>query len=97
MALKCEGAPGPSGVTSSESQTEWRKLYSSFGSTFTDLCSAIASATRRLCVDFVDPCCLTAFVACHLIALDKCPGVRPIGIAWRSNLKDCKQSYSIGA
>ena len=28
----------------------------------------------------VDPEGLTSFVACRLIALDKCPGVRPIGV-----------------
>ena len=55
-------------------------LSSSFGSLSTDLCCAIAAVTRRLCVEFVDPSCLSAFVACRLIALDKCPGVRPIGI-----------------
>jgi len=55
MALKCEGAPGPSCLGASE----WS---SSFGPSSTDLCCAIAAATRRLCVDFVDPCCLHAFV-----------------------------------
>ena len=33
-----------------------------------------------MCTCYVDPSGLSAFVTCHLIALDKCPGVRPIGI-----------------
>ena len=36
--------------------------------------------TRRLCQQYVDPAGLTAFIACRLVALDKCPGVRPVGI-----------------
>ena len=28
----------------------------------------------------MDPNTLEAFVACHVIPLDKCPGIRPIGI-----------------
>ena len=35
---------------------------------------------RRLCTEFVDPEGLSAFLGCRLIALDKNPGVRPIGI-----------------
>ena len=34
---------------------------------------------RHLCTEMVDPSGLSAFVACRLIALDKCHGVRPIG------------------
>ena len=35
---------------------------------------------KRLCTDLVDPCGLSPFTACRLIALDKDPGVRPISI-----------------
>ena len=45
-----------------------------------DLCDAISCLARRVCTTCVDPKGLEAFVACRLIALDKCPGVRPIGI-----------------
>ena len=34
----------------------------------------------RLCTEFVDPASLEAWLANRLIPLDKCPGVRPIGI-----------------
>ncbi len=35
---------------------------------------------KRLCITYVDPESIAPFVACRLIALDKNPGVRPIGI-----------------
>ena len=35
---------------------------------------------HRICQQFVDPTSLDVFTACRLVALDKCPGVRPIGI-----------------
>ena len=44
------------------------------------LCNALAFVARRLCTSYVHPSGLTALVASRLIALDKCPGVRPIGI-----------------
>ena len=59
-----------------------------------DFCEALASIARRLCSSCVDPCGLSAFVACYLIALDKCPGVRPciIGKAIANTLSDDIQS-----
>ena len=45
-----------------------------------DLCNALSAVARNLCTTFVDPGGLSAFVSCRLIALDKCPGVRPIGV-----------------
>ena len=35
---------------------------------------------KRLCTTHVNPEIVAPILACHLIALDKCPGVRPIGI-----------------
>ena len=46
----------------------------------TDLCESLAATARRICTCYVDPSGLSTFVAYRLIAFDKCPGVRPIGI-----------------
>ena len=40
----------------------------------------MAATARRICTSYVDPVGISALVACRLIALDKSPGVRPIGI-----------------
>ena len=74
-ALKTEGSAGPSGLDAAA----WKRLYTSFKSASTDLCEAIAATARRLCTSYVDPSirCLC------LVALDKCPGVRSIGIGGR--------------
>lgn len=75
-ALKTDGAAGPSGLDAAA----WKRLCSSFSSFSADLCDAMASVAKRICTSYVDPSGLTAFTACRLIALDKCPGIRPIGI-----------------
>lgn len=57
----------------------------SFGSASLQLCQAIADVAKVLCSEDVNPACLTEFIACRLIPLDKGdtkegkPGVRPIG------------------
>ena len=51
-----------------------------FSSSSTELCEAIAATARKICSSHVAPKALEPLVACCLIALDKCPGVRPIGI-----------------
>ena len=43
-------------------------------------CTALASVGRRIATTSVNPEGLSAFVVCRLIPLDKCPGVRPIGV-----------------
>ena len=75
-ALSTKGAAGPSGLDA----YCWRRLCTSFHSISHDLCHSSALFARRLSTSFVDPKGLTSYLACRLIALDKCPGVRPIGI-----------------
>ena len=75
VVRRMDGAAGPSGMDAAR----WKRPCTSFGTHSADLCDAIYLA-RRICTTFVDPKSLEAFVACRLIALDKCPGVRPIGI-----------------
>ena len=76
VALRTTGAAGPSGLDSAC----WRRLCTSFKSASNDLCHSLAITAQRLCTDFVDPSAVAPFLACHLIALNKNPGVRPIGI-----------------
>ena len=71
-----DGAAGPSGLD----VAAWKRLCTSFKTASADLCNSLASTARRICSCYVDPRGLSSFVACRLIALDKCPGVRPIGI-----------------
>ncbi len=78
MALRTEGAraAGPSGVDAAG----WRRLCCSFGRASQDLCESVAATARRLCTCLVDPKTISPILASRLIALDKNPGVRPIGI-----------------
>ena len=75
-ALNIKGAVGPLGLDAHC----WRRLCKSFHSASKDLCHSLALFTRHLCVSLVDRRGLSAFLVCRLIALDKCPGIHPIGI-----------------
>ena len=46
----------------------------------TGLCAAITMTARRIAGAFADPGTLAPLTACRLIALDKSPGVRPVGV-----------------
>ena len=77
---------GPSGLDA----TGWKRLCTSFHAHSNSLCESIVTLTRCLATEYVDPKGIEAFVACRLIALDKCPGIRPIGIGeviWRITCK----------
>ena len=74
--LRTTGAAGPSGIDA----REWRRLCTSFQVASNDLCAVIALFARRLCTTYLFPEILSPFLAYRLIALDKSPGVCPIGV-----------------
>ena len=75
-ALNTRGAAGPSGADADQ----WRQMCVSFRDVSSNLCDALASVARRLATEVVDPSSSSAFLANRLIPIDKCPGIRPIGI-----------------
>ena len=75
-ALHTHGSAGPAGLDA----LAWRRMCSSFKGASRDLCRALAAVGRRICTTHVHPDDLEALVASRLIPLDKCPGVRPIGV-----------------
>ena len=76
IALHVDGAAGPSNLDAHC----WHRICSSYHGASADMQNPLAGLARRLCTEFDGPACLTAFTACHLIVLDKSPGVRPIGV-----------------
>ncbi len=76
IALQVKGASGPSGLEA----YDWRRLCTSFQSASDSLCEALANSAKRLCSTHINHQVLSPLLACRLVALDKCPGVRPIGI-----------------
>ena len=75
-SLRTTGAAGSSGLDA----IAWHHLCCTFKSTSVPLCSALAAVGHHLRTEAVHPDDLSAFVACHLIPLDKQPGFQPIGI-----------------
>ena len=78
-ALRTKGSGGPSGVDANGFK---RILASkSFKRSSINLCESIATLTRRLCTEFVDPLTIEPILASRLIPLDKGNGeVRLIGV-----------------
>ena len=75
-ALRTRGAAGPSGFDDGG----MRRLCTSFKDASQSLCSSLARTAKRICTSLFDPAGLAPLLSSRLIALDKCPGVRPIGI-----------------
>ena len=73
---KTKGSHGPSGLDAAA----WRRMCCSFKGPSNELCGAVAKVAVRLASGPLDPRPIQAFTASHLVALNKCPGVRPIGV-----------------
>ena len=78
-ALRTKGSGGPSGVDANG----FRRMLAckSFKQSSTRLCEAIATMTKTLCTQYIDPTTIEALIASRLIPLDNGEGaVRPIGV-----------------
>ena len=74
--LRTSGSAGPSGLDA----RMWRRLCTCYDSASRDLCQSLAGVVKCLCTEFVDPANLAPLLASRLVALDKKPGVQPIGV-----------------
>ena len=75
-AMKTHSSAGPSGLDADD----WLRLLSAFGQTSTNLYKLVAKFAKRLAKSIIPPDDLIAYNVCQLVALNKCPVVRPIGI-----------------
>lgn len=76
VARKLHGGGGPTGTTSDN----WKDYLLRFGEASLHLRTAVAQLTMHLNNNFVPWNQIQALMSSRLVALDKCPGVRPIGI-----------------
>ena len=70
---------GGAGVSQQEDAL-WHKMVTGHKETSASLANALASVARRLVTEYVDPQGLEALLANRGIAIDKCPGLRPVGV-----------------
>lgn len=76
VARKLHGGGGPTGTTSEN----WKDFLLRFGEASLHLRKSIAELTMKLNNEYVPWNQIQALMSSRLVALDKCPGVRPIGI-----------------
>ena len=75
-ALRTSGGAG----VSQQEDVLWHKMVSGFKDSSASLATALASVAKRLVTEYVEPKGLEALLANRGIAIDKCPGLRPVGV-----------------
>ena len=81
VASRLQGGAGPGGCQSAHCQSaHWKDAVLRYGSSSDHLRVAVAALCRLLCNSTAPWDDIRALLASRLIALDKCPGVRPIGV-----------------
>uniref|UniRef100_A0A1X7TNZ6 Reverse transcriptase domain-containing protein n=1 Tax=Amphimedon queenslandica TaxID=400682 RepID=A0A1X7TNZ6_AMPQE len=76
VALRIQGSAGPGGCDAAH----WQDILLRYGPASRRLCDCVANLSRCLANSVLDWSLLRALLASRLIALDKSPGVRPIGV-----------------
>ena len=80
-AQTTKGAAGPSHVDAK--QYRHTLLSNKYKAENKLLREEISRLAKNLATNILDPATLEAFVSCRLVPLDKCPGIRPIGVVLR--------------
>ena len=75
-ALRTKGSAG----VSQQEDNLWHKMVTAHKAASSTLCNAVAKVAHRLATEYVDPDGLEALLANRGIALDKNPGLRPVGV-----------------
>ena len=70
---------GSAGVSQQEDNL-WHKMVSCHKESSVALANSIAAVARRLSTEYVDTSALEALLANRGVAIDKCPGLRPVGV-----------------
>ena len=65
---------------SQQEDTLWHTMVTGFKDSSANLCNAVSGVAHRLATEYVDPIALEALLANRGIAIEKCPGLRPVGV-----------------
>ena len=74
--LKTQGSAG----VSQQKDSLWHSMVTGYNDSSSNLCDAISGVAHRLPTEYVDPAALESLLTNRGIAIDKCPGLRPVGV-----------------